>query len=82
MDGEMKPVTNKEIAFKLDNLLEQVKEHREEFREHIKLDAETKIEVVKLVTIEEGRRWQIRTLWGATAAALTGVAARFIWPNS
>jgi len=79
--GKMKLVTNKELAVKLDLILAEFRDHRDEFRQHVKLDAETKTEVTKLVTIEEGRRWQLRTLWAGTITALLGLATKVVWPH-
>lgn len=76
----MKLVTNKELAVKLDNLLEAVREHREEFREHIKSDEETREMVLRLNIIEHGREWHLKTLWAAVVTMIGGIIVKWsIW---
>jgi hypothetical protein len=77
----MKNVTNRELAVKLDLILTEFRDHRQEFKEHVKLDADTRDDVMKLVVIEEGRRWQIRTLWAGVTTALIGLIVKFVWPT-
>jgi hypothetical protein len=76
-----KKVTNDVLSEKLDNVLEALREHREAFKVHIAEDKEVHEDVTILRTIEEGRRWQIRTLWTLSVSAVLGLLAKITWPQ-
>lgn len=61
-----------------DNILDILQELKEEFKEHVKLNLETKTEVTKLSTIEEGRRWHFRTIWGSILALAGAVFVKWV----
>ena len=61
-----------------ENILSILTELKGEFKEHIKDDLETKTEVTKLITIEEGRRWHFRTLWGSIVALASAVFVKWV----
>jgi hypothetical protein len=76
-----KKVTNDVLSEKLDNVLEALREHREAFKVHVTEDKKVHEDVTILRTIEEGRRWQIRTLWTLSVSAVLGLLAKIAWPQ-
>lgn len=68
-------VTMAVIGTKLDQLIETMEKHRQEFKEHVNADALIAMRVDRLDQREQSRQWHIRAIWGSI---LTGIVAYFI----
>jgi hypothetical protein len=71
-------ITNEVLAEKLDNLADVVKKIDETINGNG--NPGMKVRLDRLEQIEDGRRWNLRTIWGALVAILVGWA--FKWTTN